>query len=577
MSTIAAGIARAYPAVKKDWGATVDRYLDRIVGQQMRLSLQILMWAVVAVLLIGCVNLANLLMARGTLRSREISLRLALGAGRGRIIRMLLTESLLIGAGGAAVGAALGFGLLRWIEGLMPPFFLPAEARVGMDYRVMLFLAAVTILTSIAFGFAPAVDAARSQAAGSLHEGSRGNSVGKGKLYTRHLFVAIQVAAAFVLLVGAGLLIRSFSKIMSVDTGFASEGLIAGSLPVPAGRYTTSEQLAQYADGLLREIQSSPGVREAGIASALPLRGWGDNMPMWLPEKPDERFGTGFKIVTPGYLRALGIRLVVGRLLDERDTAGAPLVVVVNETFVRRFFPGQNAIGKRILVDRILPSRRDLGARAAWEIVGVVADEKARGLDTTDDTGAYASFLQSPVLGIGVVVRGQGSGTGALIRTTQQAIWRVDKTQVLDDPKPVEEMKGESLRGSRLFVSLLAGFALLALVLASAGIYGVLSFVTARRTREMGIRAAMGATRGDLIRLVASGGAKPVFAGLAVGLAAAVGLGRFIETMLFDTRPADPLTLEAVGAVFLTVAMAACLIPALRAARAHPMAALRQD
>ncbi len=575
MRQIAEGIARQYPAIKKGWGATVDRYLDRLVGPQIRLSLSVLMWAVMAVLLIACVNLANLLMARATLRSREMSLRLALGAGRGRVVRMLLTESLLIASGGAVAGAALGFGLLRWIQNLMPPFFLPAEASVAMDYRVMLFLAAATILTSVAFGLAPAIQAGRGEAAGALREGGRASSAGRGKVYARHSFVALQVAAAFILLVGAGLLIRSFEKAMSVDTGFETEGLIAGYLPM-SGAEPNSEQLIQHVNRILEEIRSAPGVTEAAVATAIPLRGWGDGMPMRLPEAPDREVGTGFKIATPGYLRALGIKLVAGRLLNERDAAGSPLVVVVNESFVRRYYPNQNVIGKRILVEKILPSRRGLGPQSAWEIVGVVADEKGRGVESPNDVGAYASFAQNPVVGLGLVVRGQGDA-GILIRTVQQAVWRVDKNQVVDRPMPVESLKQESMAGRRMTVSLLAGFALLATLLACAGIYGVLSFVTARRAQEMGIRAAMGATRGDLIRLVLASGTVPVGAGLAVGLAGASALGKFIESLLFQTKAADPVTLGSVSAIFLGVALVACLVPALRASRVDPMTALRQE
>jgi putative ABC transport system permease protein len=282
MSSIAAGIAELYPAIKKNWGATVDRYVDRVVGPQMRLSLTILMWSVGAVLLIGCANLANLLMARATLRSREIAVRMALGAGRGRVIRMLLTESLLLSACAATVGIVLGYGLLKLIVGLMPPFSLPPEANVAIDGRVLLFLATVTMLTSIAFGLAPALQASRRESVESLKDGGRGSSAGRGKLYARHVFVAAQVAAAFILLVGGGLLIRSFQRLMSVDTGYDSEGLIAAYLPLPMERNPDVPKLSLYIDRILEEVRATPGVHEAAVATALPLRGWGDGMPFRL-------------------------------------------------------------------------------------------------------------------------------------------------------------------------------------------------------------------------------------------------------------------------------------------------------
>ena len=576
MSAIAEGIARRYPDVKKDWGATVDRYVDRLVGPQTRLSLLVLMSAVVAVLLIGCANLANLLMARATLRSREIALRLALGARRGRVIRMLLTESLLLATLGAILGVLFGYGLLQWIQGLLPPFYFPPEANIAMDGRVLIFLLAVTVITSIAFGLSPALQASGRGPVDALKEGGRSSSAGRRAVYTRHVFVAVQVAAAFILLAGAGLMIRSFQRVLDVDTGYKTEGIVAAYLPLPMDRNPEVAALTQYIQQILDEVRAVPGVAEAAVATAIPLRGWGDGMPFRLPEKPDEIVGTGFKIVTPGYFQALGLRVIAGRLLDDRDRTGSLPVVVVNESFVRRYSPNQNAIGRRILVEQILPSRRGLGPQIAWEIVGVVADEKGRGLETPDDIGAYAAFAQNPVVGLGLVARGSGD-PGLLIKSMQRAVQRVNKTQVLDRPTTVAQLKAESMIGRRLPTMLLGGFALLAMLLACAGIYGVLSFVTANRTQELGIRAALGASRWDLVRMVLGSGTAPVVAGLVVGLGGAIGLTRFIQSMLFETSPIDVLSLSVVSALFLTVAMSACFVPAWRAAQLNPMSALRQE
>jgi putative ABC transport system permease protein len=440
MSAIAAGIAARYPDVKKDWGATVDRYIDRVVGPQMRLSLRVLMAAVVAVLLIGCANLANLLMARATLRSREIALRLALGANRARLVRMLLTESLMLTALGGLVGIALGYGLLRWIQSLLPPFYFPAEASVAMDGRVLGFLAIVTLFTSVAFGLTPALRASRRDAAEALKEGGRASSAGRRDVFVRHAFVAAQVTAAFILLAGAGLLLRSFYRVMDVDTGYDTEGVVAAYLPLANQRDPEPAALTQYIQQLLDEVRSVPGVQDTAVATAIPLRGWGDGMPFRMPEKPDEIVGTGFKIVTPGYFRTLGLRLVSGRLLDERDSTGSVPVVVVNESFARRYLPNKDPIGSRILVERILPSRRGLGPLTAWEIVGVVVDEKASGLENPSDVGTYASFAQSPVVGLGLVARGSGD-PAMLIKSIQTAVRRVNKYQVLDRPMTVTQLK----------------------------------------------------------------------------------------------------------------------------------------
>ncbi len=576
MRSIAEGIATRYPDVKKGWSATVDRYIDRVVGPQLQLSLQVLMAAVVAVLLIGCANLANMLTARGTLRSREIALRLALGANRMRLVRMLLTESLMLSVFGGLLGVALGYGLLRWIQALLPPFYFPAEANVGMDGRVLAFLALVTILTSVVFGLTPALRASRRDAAEAMKEGGRTSSAGRRDVYVRHAFVAAQVTAAFILLAGAGLLMRSFHRVMDVDTGYDTEGIVAAYLPLPNERNPEPVALTQYIRQVLDEVRAVPGVQDTAVASAIPLRGWGDGMPFRMPEQPDEIVGTGFKIITPGYFRTLGLRLVAGRLFDDRDSAGSVPVVVVNESFVRRYLPNRDPIGSRILVERILPSRRGLGPMTAWEIVGVVVDEKASGLENPTDVGAYASFAQSPVVGLGLVARGSGD-PAMLIKSIQHAVQRVNKYQVLDRPMTVSRLKADSMVGRRLPTYLLGGFALLAMLLACAGIYGVLSFVTAKRTQELGIRAALGASPSDLVRMVIRAGTVPVIVGIVLGLGGAMWLSRFMRAMLFQVSPVDAPSLLAVAALFLAVALAACFVPAWRASRVDPMTALRQE
>ncbi|MBI4907657.1 MAG: ABC transporter permease [Acidobacteria bacterium] len=569
-------IAERYPDVKKGWGAIVDLYVDRLVGDQMRLSLQILMWAVIAVLLIGCANLANLLLARSTLRSREMAVRLAMGARRGRIIRMLLTESLLLSAAGAVAGVVLGYGLLGWIRSLLPPFYLPSSANVAMDGRVLLFLSAATLFTCLAMGLAPALQVSAEESAESLKEGGRANTAGRRKMIVRNVFVGVQVAVAFVLLVAGGLLVRSFQKLMSVDIGYQTEGLIAAYLPLPMEKSPEVTTLVPYIERILMEVRSIPGVREAAVTTGLPLRGWGDGMPFRLGDRPKEEVGTGFKIISPRYLQALGLPLKAGRYFDDRDTAGSPPVVVVNESFVRRYYPKGDAIGKHILVEKILPNRRGLGPQTAWEIVGVVVDEKGRGVESSTDVGAYASFTQNPVVRLGIVARG-AADAGSLIQAVARAVAKVHKSQVLDRPRTVEELKTEALLSRRLTTSLLGGLAILAMLLACTGIYGVLSFVTARRTHELGIRAVLGASRSVLLRLVAGNGATPVVLGIIAGLLGALAMGRFIQSMLFVIDPIDPLTLAGVSLIFATVALVACVIPAWKASRVEPMAALRHE
>ena len=310
------------------------------------------------------------------------------------------------------------------------------------------------------------------------------SSAGRRDVYVRHAFVAVQVTAAFILLAGAGLLIRSFHRVMDVDTGYDTEGIVAAYLPLPNERDPEPVALTQYIRQVLDEVRAVPGVQDTAVATAIPLRGWGDGMPFRMADKPDEIVGTGFKIITPGYFRTLGLRLVAGRLFDDRDSAGSAPVVVVNESFVRRYLPepGRDRQAGSWSSGSFHPGA-DSGPMTAWEIVGVVVDEKASGLENPTDVGAYASFAQSPVVGLGLVARGSGD-PAMLIKSIQHAVWRVNKYQVLDRPMTVSRLKADSMVGRRLPTYLLGGFAVLAMLLACAGIYGVLSFVTAKRTQE---------------------------------------------------------------------------------------------
>lgn len=577
MKSIANGISETYPAVKEGWSVTIEPLLELMVSPRLRLSLQILMWAVAAILMIGCANLANLLLARSTLRAREIALRCALGAKQGRIVRLLLAESMLLSFMGAAVGIGFGYLMLSGIRSILPPFYLPSEANVSMDWRVLGFLCAAALCTGIGFGLAPALQSAKRDTAESLKDGGRSSSEGRRARLARNAFVAIQVAMAFLLLTGGGLLLRSLHNVLAVDTGFNTESLFAGYLPMPMGKEVDGTVLLQKVERMIESVRAVPGVGEAAVASGLPLRDWGDGMSMKLAERPNESVGGGFKLVSPGYFRALQLRLLGGRYLDDRDREGASLALVANESFVKSYFEGSvaKAIGQRILIQSILPNRRGLGSEKAWEIVGVVADEKSSGLENPNDRGTYASYLQNPVLEIGMVVR--GAAGPALIPAVRRALAQVEKTQVLDQARMLDEMKSESLAGRRLTVSLLGGFAVLALVLACTGIYAVLSFVTAQRTQELGIRSALGATRADLLRLVIGGGVRPVAIGIGAGLASSIILAQYMSSLLFETQPADPLTLASVCVLFLVVALLACFGPAWRASRIEPMSALRQD
>ena len=576
MSQIAAGIAERYPAIKKDWGATVDRWVDRIVGPQLRQSLTVLMAAVAAVLLIGCANLANLLLARGALRSREVTIRAALGASRARLIRQLLTESLVLSAFGGLAGFALGFFMFRGILSLLPPFFLPPQAAIGIDLRVTLFLAALTLGTGLLFGIFPALQASRRDPVESLKESGRGTAGSRRRLLLRNVLIVSQVALAFVLLCGAGLLIRSFNRLTNVDAGFDATNVITMSFQLVMGRDVDGDRLNNVVNQAIETVRAVPGVQEAAMTSALPMQGWGFGMPFRIAGRnfdPARRQPCFFKIVTPGYFGALGMKLRKGRGLSERDARGGLPVTVVNETFARQQFPNEDPIGKQVVIEQIVPGKRELGPEVPWEVVGVVADEKVGSLDSSS-AGVYVSYAQSPIVGVSLLARTTGDPE-RLAKSIQQAIWRNDKNQALPDVRTLERIKSESVGPTRLRTLLLAIFAGVALVLAVVGVYGVLSYVTAQRTQEFGVRAALGASAWDLIRLVVAGGAWPVVVGLLLGVGGSFAMTRWLQGLLFETRPNDPVTMSAVGAVLLVAALVASLVPARRASRIDPVTALR--
>ena len=578
MSRIAGAIAEQYPAIKKDWGATVDRLLDRVVGPQLRTSLVVLMAAVGAVLLIGCANLANLLLARATERARETSIRVALGAGRWRLVRQLLTESLLLSCAGGLVGLALGVALFRGIRSQLPPFSLPAQAEVGIDPRVAGFLALLTILTTVLFGLAPALQASRCDPIEALKEGGRSGSVGRRKARLRNGLVVAQVALAFVLVSGAGLLIRSFARLTSVDAGFDATSVVTMGFLLQMEKDTDGDRLTGYLGEAIEAVRAVPGVQEVALTSALPLQGWGFGMPFRIEGRatePSRRPACYFKIVTPGYFRALGMKLRKGRGLSEADAQGAAPVLVANETFVRRFLSTKEPIGQHVMIERIVTGKRELGPEVPWEVVGVVADEKVSGLDDTS-AGVYVSYAQSPIVGVSLLARGAGDPQ-ALIASIRRAIWAVNRNQALPNPRTLEEIKSDSLGQNRLRTILIAAFAGLALSMAALGVYGVLSYVTAQRTLELGVRAALGASATDLVRLVVRAGSTSVLLGLIIGAYGAVGLTRWLREILFEVDPTDPATMAVTAGVLILVGWAACYVPARRAACVDPMTALRTE
>ncbi len=581
MNTIGARIAHDYPDSNKGWGIAVDPLADTIVGRQLRKSLYVLLAAVGMVLLIGCANLANLTLARSTAREREVAIRASVGAGRWRLVRQFLTENVLLSVIGGVLGIALGYALMAGLRAAVPPFSLPSEANIGLDARVLLFAAGLSVMTGLIFGLAPAIQATHSDLAGSMKEGGRGSGIGAAKHGLRSGLVVTEVALAFLLLVGSGLLIRSFFEMQNVDTGFNAENVITAGLPISEKRFPNPDDLNVYLRQIVSNVQNIPGVRDVALTSALPMQGWGYGMPFQIADKPlvdrANRKPCFFKMVSPSYFKALGMTLKKGRGLSEHDAKGTPPVTVINETMARKYFQHEDPVGKRILIQEIVPGKTVLGPEIAWEVVGVVKDEKVGNLDnTSDNPGVYVSNEQSPVFFQALVVRAAMDPL-RLQQTISRAVHQLNKDQALSDIKTLQQIKTESMASNRLNSIMLGGFATVALLLAAIGIYGVISYSVVQRTHEIGIRAALGASAANVVGMVLKLGMLMAGAGLVLGFLGALALTRLLATLLFGVGARDPATIAGVGAILAMVALFASYLPARRAAKVDPMICLRYE
>jgi putative ABC transport system permease protein len=577
---IAARIEHDYPQSNKGWSATVKLYEDSIVGDDLRRSLLILFSAVGAVLLIGCLNLANLLLARGASREREVAVRSALGAGRMRLVRQFLTESVLLAGVGGLVGVGLAIVAIRAIRTLMPGDWpLPSEASVSLNWEVLLFTLVITMATGIFFGIAPALQSARANVVESLKDGAKGAGYGAHHTRLRNALVVSEIAVAFVLLSSAGLLMRTLDRLQNVDAGFDSTNVVAMNMQMSHVQYPDAERIATYQEQVLEKVAAVPGVRSAALTSALPLNGWSDGMPFQVQGQEEveiaRRHSAGLKSVTPAYLSAIGMRLLRGRWIAESDTARTQPVIVVNETFAHRFLSDADPIGRTIRIEQIIPGEPALGPEIPWQVIGIVADEKSNGLADIS-AGMYTPMKQNPNLGVSLVVRSQ-IDSSAVIKPVVNAIHSVNGDQAVNEIHTLEEIKAESMGDNRMRAVLLGIFAGLALLLAAIGVYGVISYSVAQRTREMGVRAALGATRGAQLALVLKSGLTLTAIGLVIGLAGTLAVASLLKSVLFGVTAHDPSTLALVSVALGLVALAACYIPAYRATRVDPMVALRHE
>ena len=572
METITARLAAQYPQSNYGFGAHLESLRDAFSGDT-RLAVLVLFGAVVFVLLIACVNVANLFLVRGAARAREIALRLAFGASRGRVIRQMLTESFVLAVCGGVLGIILG----AWgISGL--GYLLHANSLqtmgVRMDLGVFLFAAAMIVLVSFAFGLIPALQATRPDLHETLKEGGRSATSTRGQHRLRGALAIAETALALVLLVGAGLMLKSLYHLIQVSPGFQPARVLYMEMDLRSDQYSKDPAILNFWQQVLDRVRVIPGVQSAALGTVVPLTGNHrrsditiEGLPIPAPGEfphPDRH------TISSGYIATMGIPLLRGRNFSDADNETAPDVALVNSTLARRFFTDGDPIGKRFLWGQP-------GKDEKWiTIVGVVADTRLYGLDNPARLEVYSPYRQRPSADMSLVVR-SAVDPASLTSSIRAAVAAIDKDQPLFDIHTMQQLVDDSISTRRLTLVLLGIFSALALILAAIGIYGVMAYSVALRTQEIGIRMALGAQQKDVLRLVLGQGARIAFFGVAIGLATAAALARLLSSLLFSVSASDPFTFATVAALLVAVALLACYIPARRALRVDPIIALRYE
>jgi putative ABC transport system permease protein len=570
LATIQDGLAREHPKANGGWIVAIEPLAESLVSG-VRTALLVLLGAVALVFAIACANVSNLLLARASARSREVAIRTALGAGRARLLRQFLTEGLLLAAAGGILGVALAFAALRGITAWLPAD-LPRVDEIHLDGMVLLFACAATLLAAAAFGLAPALQSSSAGLFGSLKEGSAGTGEAPRRRRLRSFLVGAETALSFVLLIGAGLLTRSFLRMQEVPLGFRPSGVLTAGLSLPRTQYSRPDQWLSFYGRLVERLKTEPGVESVAAALPLPLTGSGLNFAFTIEGRPSDRPGAdlsaNYTAAMPEYLRVLGLQLRRGRWIAAGDSESAPKVCVISERFARLHFPGEDPIGRRLVFG--------FADRIPRTIVGVVADVRRDGLAVVSRPEMYVPFAQEPWWAAYLAIRAAGDPS-ALTAAVRNAVASLDPSMPVDAIQPMSAFVTESVAQPRFRTTLLSLFGATALLLAVVGLYGLIAYDVGRRAREIGLRLALGAGRGDVIRLVLRQGLTPALFGLAAGLAGAVFVTRFLSSLLFETTPLDPATYASVAAVLLAAGLAACWIPARRALAIDPMRVLRSE
>ena len=574
LSVIARRIEQEHPSYSRNWGVDVVPLHEATV-EDVRLSLLVLFGAVGILLLIACANVANLILSRSATRQAELAIRLSLGATGGRLVRQLLAESLVLAAVGGTLGVLLaGWGTELLVSALPVGLDLPRTREIGVDIRVLGFALLVTLLTAMLFGLVPSIGSAQSASHSALRDATRGFTRGRSHSRLGSTLIVAEVALAVILLAGAGLLGRSFWELTRVHPGFQPEHVLTMRTTLPAFKYDTDDRVRAFSSELLERIENLPGVRAVGSAEYLPLNRFGRGGPFEIEGRadvrPEDRPGSWISVVGGGYFEAMGIPLVRGRLPGNADTEKTPRVFVIDEELARLYWPTDDPIGTR------LTWRTGDGGKLSGEIIGIVGSVRWVGMAANPNPTTYFWFPQDPGRELSIVARtvGDPAAMGHLIAAQVRAI---DPHQPVAEIRAMQEFLAADLARPRFTMLLLASFAGAALLVAAIGLYGVIAFAVTQRTREIGVRVALGAQRRDVLRLVMQRGMLLIATGLAIGLAAALALGRVVAGLLYGIRPSDPATLFAVTLFLAAVAILATYLPARRATRVDPMVALKAE
>ncbi|HEY6127797.1 MAG TPA: ADOP family duplicated permease [Candidatus Acidoferrum sp.] len=542
-------------------------------------NLWLLLGAVGLVLLIACVNVANLLLARGTVRQREVALRASLGATRLQLISQFLSESLILAFVGGAFGVALAAILLKVILVLLPQYSIPTEADVRLSLPVLLFSLAATLFAAVLCGCAPTWQGSRLNPAETLKDGGR-SGAGAGRNRLRHTLVILEFALALSLLSGAGLLVHSYWNLTQANLGFQPDHILTFDLPLPQNRFPDAGQATTFYRSMLERIAALPAISSASASTGRPIAGASFNLPFTIAGQPPAASSThlsaGFNMVTPDYFRTFGIHLVKGRFFTEQDAPGGLPVAVVNQAFANRYFSNLDPLAQHLIVSQLIPGSGSPGPPVEWQIVGVYRDVHNNGVRNEQLPEICVPFWQSPWPSASIEVRTRGNPS-SVTNSIAAVVSSFDTDLPIDQVRTMDQLVDESLAGDRFATLLFAAFAAVAVLLAAVGIYGVISFAIAQRTCEIGVRMALGAGSRSVLLMVLREGMQLAIAGLLFGLAGAYVAGRVMKSALYGVTAVDPAALGSVSAILLLAAFLACYVPARRAIRVDPMVALRYE